>query len=45
MIDVNEYIQYIVPMAFYFGCAVGLLFGILIGVVIEWCLIRKIINE
>ena len=45
MIDTNDFIQYVVPMAFYYGCAVGLLLGILIGIVIEWRLIRKIIKD
>lgn len=45
MIDTNDFVQYIVPLMFWFGFAVGIAVGILIGIIVEWRLIRRILKE
>lgn len=43
--DAVEYADYLARIWFYIGCFGGLFIGIVIGIVVEWRLIRNIIDE
>ena len=45
MIDGLEFASWVMPIMFGFGCTVGLLFGVIIGIVLEWRIVRKILGE
>ena len=44
-VDCVGFVDWVMPVMWVFGFAVGACVGILIGIIIEWRLIRRIIKE
>lgn len=43
--DCVSFIDWFMKIIFGFGCAVGLSFGVIIGIFLEWRIVRKILKE